>query len=119
MLASIFFTSFRRVGRCIYAGHYDRARTLYGNHILQAAAMQICMERSFEAYDMDVVSLSCDTTPDGVDQYKLGFGSTPVPAPQGFVWEIHPTLCRVTDWLGEQTLVKNGLKALRRRLMRS
>jgi len=117
VLAAIFFTCFGRAGRCVYAGHQDRARSLFATHVLQVTAMQICLERSLETYDLDVLSPACDTTPDGVDEYKLGFGTTVTRWPHRIVWERFPRLCRAADYLHRQTLLKKGVAALKRRLI--
>lgn len=95
-----------------YGGFLDSAGSLYPNHALQAEAIDLALERGFDAYNLGVLSLKQEDA--GVNDFKTGFGAVPRERTPRIQWATMPIAGRVMDRLTTSRHGQNAIKMVRR-----
>ena len=116
LVASIFVTYIGNSAAYIYGGFSDDAERHRPNHVLHLEAIDVALEGGYATYNLGRLTPSPQAAIDGVDQFKLGFGASPVTAPDTVVWERKRVVYGVMQRLRQQRVGTALETFLRRRL---
>jgi len=118
MLAAIFVTFIGGQASYVYGGYVDGAEEFAPNHLLHHEAIKHCLERGLKAYNLGQLTGAYDPArPQGIDQFKLGFGARVDRRPDSIIWKRMPRVAAGLDWIRRQKAGKKLAEELKRRLL--
>lgn len=118
LLAAIFVTFIGGQAAYVYGGYVDGAETYAPNHVLHHEAIKHCLEKGLKAYNLGQFAPGFDPArPQGIDQFKLGFGARIERRPDSLIWRRMPRVAAALDWLRRQPAGRKIAEELKRRLL--
>lgn len=118
MLAAIFVTFIGGQASYVYGGFVDGAERYAPNHVLHHEAVKDCLGRGLKAYNLGQLTEAFDPgRPQGIDQFKLGFGAKVERKPDSIIWRRMPKVAACAEWLRERRAGKRLVDELKRRLL--
>lgn len=118
LLAAIFVTFIGGQANYVYGGYVDGAEEFSPNHLLHHEAIKQCLERGMKAYNLGRLTAANDPPrPQGIDQFKLGFGAQVQRSPESIIWRRMPRFSTAIDWLRERKAGRKLVEEMKRRLL--
>lgn len=118
MLAAIFVTFIGGQASYVYGGYVDGAEKHAPNHLLHHHALVNCLEKGMKAYNLGQLTAAFDpASPQGIDQFKLGFGAKIERKPDSIIWKRMPRLAAALDWVRHQRAGRKLVDEFKRRLL--
>jgi hypothetical protein len=102
LVASAFITLIGGTADYVYGGYADGAESYRPNHLIQHFAIRESWARGLKTYSFGVLQPKWQSSPTGVDLFKLSFGAVAVPQLDTLTWERRPLADRVIQWSRRQ-----------------
>ena len=118
LLASIFVTFIGGQASYVYGGFIAGAEKYAPNHLLHHEAIKDCLQKGVKSYNLGQLTAAYDPgRPQGIDQFKLGFGARIDRKPDSLIWKRMPRVAAALDWLRKRKAGKRLVEELKRRLL--
>jgi len=118
MMSAIFVSDIGRSPLYLYGGFIDRSEQFFPNHVLQEEIILRCLRAGKKEYDMGSLTPYQETDPQGVDQFKFGFGVVVTRHDDNITWYNKPLAARLVLGLKKLAFAKKPIQILRRILLR-
>jgi lipid II:glycine glycyltransferase (peptidoglycan interpeptide bridge formation enzyme) len=118
LLAAIFLAHVGKTATYVYGGYVDGCEQYHPNHVLHYEAIQHCLENGMGAYNFGDLNWTGPLQPNGINQFKLGFGAVPHTQLDTIIWKRKPLMYHLVEQLGQRRFGQTLQGLVKWRLMR-